>query len=206
MTDKLDSLEKKTVLNKTKLELEKESKAQAEEFSEHLEAVGQESELKAAKWVIETEKQNEKESQKVKDDLAEFFSDKKTRREVKTYSYYLAKLLYKSLLNSVVFPKGFQWRVTHNVRGVAVIIRDPRGQFQSKGFKPCGQQKYDLNALSKIYWACENVIDDYEEETSQKTSSQERNDQKKLIVSETETDSTGEGAVDKGSDSSKVSS
>lgn len=169
--DDVDKLEQKILKKqkaKTKLEEEKESKLKVGELEEELDLLGQESEEKAAKWVIETENKNVKERKDVQDDIKEFLNDK---QRFNTYEYYLAKLLYKAILGSVEWPKGFKWRSIHNTKGIALVVIDPKGQYFSKGFKPVHHPEYDLNALSRIYWACEDLIDNYEKENIEQNKS-----------------------------------
>lgn len=188
MQDDLDKLEKK-VSSKTKLEQEKEEKLKAGEFVEELEATGQENEDKAAKWIKEVEKANEKKVQEGRDEVKEFLKDKS---RFKTYEYYLARLLYKAIKGSISWPKGFQWRVTHNERGVAVIVKDPNKQWFSRGFKPAHHPDFDLNAVQKLYWACENLIQDFESNENNKNHKNNEEKNKTTEQNESGGDNSGD--------------
>lgn len=150
------------VLSKTELEAEKESKLLAGEFEEKIDAMGQENEEKAAKWVIEENDQIEKDKQKSLDDALHFYTDK--RKTVRGYGEALSRHLHY-LLNHYVDWAGmkFKYESTYSSRGVGVIVQGPDGQTFARGFKPCGEPKYDIHAMKTLIWQTENIVEEYKE-------------------------------------------
>lgn len=145
---------------KTKLEEEKTSKHLAGELGEKLEAMGQENEELAAKWVIEENDKVEQEKKKRADDTLHFYTDE--RKSIKGYTEALARHIH-ILLHNYVDWQGYKFlfESTWSSRGVGVMIQDPEGQVYARGFKPCGEPKYDIHAMKVLIWQTENVVDDY---------------------------------------------
>lgn len=134
------------------------------EVDEKLEAMGQEDEEKAAKWVIEENQNIELKREKDYNDTLTFF-DKK-RKKFSTYYEAIANLLNNLLDHYVDWIPGFHHETTVNqARGVGVILKTPDNQLYARGFKPCGEPKYDLHAIKVLIWQTENVIDEYQRQT-----------------------------------------
>lgn len=143
-----------------KRQLSKREKAKGE-FEEVLDEIGQENEEKAAKAVIELGDKEEAEKKKRLDDTLTFFNDQ--RKTFRDYYDALARQI-KVLLDHYVDWQdlGFEYQVTVNkARGVGVIVQAPDKKMFARGFKPCGEPKYDINAIKTLIYQTENVIDDY---------------------------------------------
>lgn len=144
----------------TKLDREKRSKRAAGEFEEKLDAMGQEDEYKASKAVIEENKRIEKKKQKDLDDALHFFS--KNNKRFTTYYQALARQIHHLLHNYVDWQGKWLYEATVNEgRGVGVMVKGPDGKIFARGFKPCGEPKYDLNALKVLILQTENIVDEY---------------------------------------------
>lgn len=150
-------------LGKTKLEAEKASRRARGELEERLDAVGQESEEKAVKWVIEENQERDKQKQKEFEDTLHFFIAK--RKTIKGYYEALARLTDNLLKGYIDWGGKWLYRATYNnARGVGVIIQDPDGNTFARGFKPNGEPKYDLHAVKVLILQTENIVDAYQEQ------------------------------------------
>jgi len=142
---------------RTKLDQERLLKKQTGEIIEYLDEAGQDDEEKAAKVVIEVEKQKEKEQ----------LEDEAKKREAvesalrftrKEYVYKLAETL-NYLAKGMDMPKGYYYRVGFNETKLNLIIHCLNGKKFGRGINPCGDTKYDINALAVLVSQCENTID-----------------------------------------------
>lgn len=129
---------------------------------EEIEVTGQESEEKAAKWVIELEKQKEARKKKEEADFATYF-DKQSKGKIKTYARQLELLLNHVLTYLVEWPPKYKFMTVSSPRGVGVMVKKPNGEYFQRGFKPVHDQKYDLNAINVLAMQVENTLADYKE-------------------------------------------
>lgn len=145
---------------RTKLDQERLLKHQTGEINEYLDEVGQENEEKAAKAVIEVEKQKAKEQEE----------DEAKKREViesalrftrKEYVHKLAETL-NYLAKGMDMPKGYRYWIGFDDTKLNLIIYCRNGKKFGRGIKPCGDTKYDINALAVLISQCENTIDKVE--------------------------------------------
>lgn len=148
----------------TKLEKIKEIKRQAGEDAEKLEAMGQESEHRAKKWVQEVGKQEREKEKKRVDDVMERLFD--SRKFVLTYKGLLIEEMRKEMgYWSEDLPRGFQWRVQSTEKGIVLWIRTPQGSYLAKGIKLSGEPEIDLNAIARLIVNGVQEMTKYEEKT-----------------------------------------
>lgn len=138
----------------TKLDKERNSKIEKGEALEILEAVGSENEKEGIRATIEFQTESQKRNQEKEDRLKDYLQDKSKSI---TYDSLLRNLL-DALCSQVELPEGYDYRVTSDERGIALIIKTPGGLY-AKGFKPCQDGKYDLNACRTIRDNLENTIE-----------------------------------------------
>jgi hypothetical protein len=146
--------------SKLKIDVERDLVKQEGEINEYLDATGQEDDAKAAKWVIETEKQKEKELQK--EQIKKVEELERTRKWTKKeYIFKLAEMA-NEMAKSLDLPKGYIYRINFNDEKLNVILKTPTGKFFGRGIKPCGITTYDYQAIETILLQCENTVDKLE--------------------------------------------
>jgi hypothetical protein len=143
-TPTLDSL--------TKLEAEQQSKINAGEEAERLSVLGQESDLKAKKWINEEYKKAAKEGEVAREKA--YFNLERLRSNKKRYNKYLAQILIRYLEDEQI-PKEYTLKVGWNRKGVDITIL----KFgYSKGVKPSGIPKYDVFGMKMLATQCGNTV------------------------------------------------
>lgn len=135
------------------------SQIKAEELADEVEQLGQEDEEKAVPLVIEKGKEEQSQKDKEFNDTLQFFDEK--RNSVKTYTTLLAQLANNVLKSYIDWPPKFDFKVTHSIRGVGVVIKDPLKRMYARGFKPTGEAKFDLHAVKTLVWQAENTIEEF---------------------------------------------
>ena len=138
----------------TKLDKERNAKIEVGEAVDYLESVGGENEKEAVKAVREFESENQKRDKEKEDRILELLHDKSKSL---TYQSLLRNLL-DGLIATIDLPEGYDYRVQSDEKGIALIIKTPIG-YWAKGFKPCMEEKYDLNAIRTIRDNLENTIE-----------------------------------------------
>jgi len=140
----------------TKLQAEKQRKILIHEEVEKLDVLGQESEKKAKKWIIEeakTSEQKEKEAGAAAMDI--LWTHK---RERYTYRKLLLTKLY-SLLTEMDWPSIYEYGVWFDGKGVMASIKDKFGKIHKRAFIPSYDPKYDLNACYRFSVWAEDILD-----------------------------------------------
>lgn len=128
--------------------------------NEYLDAVGQESEEKASKWVIEAQDEVVKQEQKEKDDRLQQLHDARKRKL--SYTQAASKMMYERA-KLIDWPKGYKWRV--GVSGddkINLTFVDRRGRGYGRGVRLTGVDYLDLNALHVLATQAENTVDQIE--------------------------------------------
>jgi hypothetical protein len=149
----------------TKLAAEKQSKKAMEEEMEELAITGQESEKKAAKWVIE--KGKEAQSEQKKEDTAQLEQlESKSRFKFEDYKRYLAGIMYKELFQTKI-PEKYSVRPFITDKGVGIAFNTPENRRFVRAFAPVNVPTYDLNACMKLVYTAEDKINALEEEGKQ---------------------------------------
>ena len=140
--------------------MNKASKLKVGQAEEYLNAVGQEDEEKASKWVIETQSQVEKTEKKINEDKRQQLLD--ARKKKMQYQEAAAKLLYERA-NTIDWPKGYKWRVGYRDDDkINLTFIDRTGKGYGRGIKLTGTDYLDLNAIHIIATQAENTVDQIE--------------------------------------------
>lgn len=154
----------------TPLDAQRESKLRAEEEAEKIDIMGQENEKKAAKWVMENQKEEDKKETKEKADTLEKLTD--ARGKVFTYKDALHQALQRELLSwSHQLPTGYRWQGGITEKGIVLYISTPDNQWYARGMKPLGLPQYDLTCLTGLIIKALASIDELEERKLKKTES-----------------------------------
>ena len=133
----------------TRLERHRVIKKQAGEDKEKLEAMGQESEHKAKKWVQEVGKEEDKKEKKRIDEVMTKLDASKSH--VMTYKELLIEEMRKEMgYWDDDLPTGFNWLPQSTEKGIVLWIRNPKREYYAKGIKLSGEPKYDLNAIARL--------------------------------------------------------
>jgi len=145
----------------TKLEAEKTRKKKIGKAVEVVDATGQESDKKAAKYVIEEGKKYQKEKKKQEDIVMEDLTNKVKGPKIATYIHTLCKQAHDMVL-SIGMPKEYQWGVWFDGKGIRLKVITPDKTTYNKAFKPTNDPKYDLFACNKLFWWAEDLYDGLE--------------------------------------------
>lgn len=158
----------------TKIEAEKESKKRAAETAEELEVLGQDNEVKAAKWVIEKGNKDRKKEDEKEAEVQWKLDDKK--KQVFTYTDLLLKELRQIMFDwEDQKPLGYKWAAVKDKKGLCLWIRDATGKYYAKGIKVSFLPKYDLNAISRMVARACDFMDSLEEKKNPVIQTQQPN-------------------------------
>ena len=125
------------------------SKQNANELIEEIDAMGQESETKAVKWVQEVEKRNEKEVQITENNLQEDLEKK--RRFTKNPYYNSLYTLALNELKEYDIPPGYNVDILLKTEGKLIFGLQKEGfRWYAKGMSICGEPKYDINCVERM--------------------------------------------------------
>lgn len=141
----------------------KDRKVQFGETIEKLDAMGQESEIKAAKWVKEVGKEEEKEEKEVELEKIESL-ERKARFSFSSYKQYLCQIIQDTLTNRINLRSEWKYRSFFSDKGVGLLLFSPDGRKFSRGFAPVNVPVYDLHACVSLCLNAENTIDKIEDE------------------------------------------
>ena len=130
------------------------------EQAEEIDAMGQDSETKAVKWVQERAKEDEKDENETI--AQETWKLQDSRKKVFTYRDALVQAMVRRMLEYDL-PKGFAWKIETPQQDIILVIGDPKGQMYARGLKPIGEPKYDLNAIDRVIWKALDAIDHLEQ-------------------------------------------
>lgn len=122
---------------------------------EELDAMGQENEVKAAKWVIEKGKEVDQEEQQIKDLAHEILE--KARKGKELYRQGLLKQVFR-LIHTMDVPMGYHIGAFYTSKGLVVWVMHKKKWF-AKGMKVTGEVKYDLNGVDRIMVKAADFID-----------------------------------------------
>ena len=140
----------------TKLEEEKVRKKLIQEEEEKLDVLGQKSDKKAKKWIIEegknTEKK-EKETDAVWQDVLHSSRKKKTD--------YYTKLMFrlKGMVDEIDWPKAYEYGVWFDGKGIVLAVKDKYKKNWKRVFVPSFDPKFDLNACFRFSMWAEDILD-----------------------------------------------
>lgn len=152
---KKDKFKKKHNI-KTEQEFDKKRQEVVGEVEEKLDAMGQRNEKKAAKWVIENEKEEEKILDEIKAErMYKLSASKKTSN---TYIKQVMQILYNKL-DELTWKKGYKWYVGWDGKGIVLSVQIKQGDVFKRAFKPCFEPKYDLGACETLTVWAEDLFD-----------------------------------------------
>mgnify|MGYP001578629582 CR=1 FL=1 len=134
-------------MGKTKYDLSKESKKKAWEEGERIDWLGQDSERKGAKAVIEENKELEKKEYKKTAEQLTKLNDIKRNEEV--YRQRL-RVIGQARARKYDIPKGFLWTLELTSKGIVLWIADPKRRTYARGMKISGNPLYDLNGIDRL--------------------------------------------------------
>lgn len=135
------------------------------EIEEKIDATGQESDKKAAKYVIEEGKKHQEKQKKKEEKELDNLSIKRKAPKIESYYFTLCKTIH-DLVQELQFPKTYDWGVWFDGKGIVLKIRDKYKKSHIKAFKPTHEPKYDLAACYKLAWWAEDLYDAIEGNTS----------------------------------------
>lgn len=139
-----------------------------EEEVAKIEEMGQESESKAAKVVIEEGKEQEKKDKKIEAEQLDTL-ETKSRFKFVNYKQYLAHLVAEIMRVEEICPKGWLWDAWANESGVGLTLLSPQRRKFVRAFKPVNEPKFDRFACTELVFSAENTIKKVNEEAKQKT-------------------------------------
>ena len=150
-----------------RFDAEKQSKMRVQEEAEKIDVLGQESEEKGAKWVIEEgEKKRKTEEEQEAQDQWKLHD---ARGRIITYSQLLLddmKRLMQQLATD--FPPNVAWLAVKNPKGVVLWIRSPDREWYARGMKICGTPKYDLQGITRLVHKGLDLIESWEPKEQEK--------------------------------------
>ena len=118
-----------------------------------LDAMGQESERGAVKYIQAEGEERKREDENKQDKFVEELK-RADRWSVKTYNQKLVDIMAEVIRERLDVPKGWFWDCWSSSRGVAILLKSPQGEKFTRGFKPCHDKVVDLNAASSLVeWA-----------------------------------------------------
>lgn len=128
---------------------EKVSKKNASDLAEEIDAMGQQSEEKAVKWVQEVENRNLKEQSN---------SESKNIEDLEHKRRYAKNPYYQSLYNLALqelkqydIPRGYNVDILLKEDGRMIFGLQKQGfRWYAKGMKVCGEPKYDINCVQRM--------------------------------------------------------
>jgi hypothetical protein len=126
---------------------------------EEIDSMGQESEIKAAKWVKEKGKEKDKEVEKEESKKLETL-EQKTKRVFLDYKQTLADILDKEAFVEE-FPKEWKYHVAVTEKGICMFVVSPEKKLYVRAISPVNEPKYDLTAVYSILESVWVLIEKY---------------------------------------------
>lgn len=142
-------------MGKTLLEEEKEQNKKIAEFEEELDVLGQDSEDKAAKAVIEKGKKNQKKEDKKRSDILAQLDD--NRNKIFIYKDVFFQK-FQEELEEYDIPKGFRWGVVKTDKGI-VLYFTYQGRNFARGMTISNNPLYDMNCADRLIGKALDAMD-----------------------------------------------
>jgi len=140
----------------SKLEEKRLRKKLAHEEAEKLEVLGQSSEKKAKKWIIEEAKKSTEKEKKIEAATMDILWTAK--HQANAYRKMLMTRLY-NMLTEIDWPKTYEYGVWFDGKGIIVAVKDKFKKVWKRAFMPTRKPKYDLAACFKFAVWAEDVLD-----------------------------------------------
>lgn len=136
-----------------------ESSVKVGEIEERLDAMGQESEAKAAKAVKEVYSEAESQEKKERWEVLNRLDSKRKGKKIFNYTESLA-IYMANKLKEEDFPSNWHFRVKLTAKDkIRLDIFSNQGQRMVRGIKISGEPKYDMHAAEKLaIWAGDNIL------------------------------------------------
>jgi hypothetical protein len=116
---------------------------------EELDAMGQEDEKKAAKFVIEKGKEDRHEEDEKRSEVEWKLHDNKGR--IFTYKDLLLNEFKRQMMEMYqMLPQGYAWMPFATKKGIALYIKDEQDKWYARGMIVSGIPKYDLNCVERM--------------------------------------------------------
>ena len=144
-----------------KIPLSKEKKIKLQEEAEKLLEMGQESDTKAAKSVIELSNKAEKEDFEEKEKVLDVL-DHKRKFQANPYKESVANYMH-SLLKEEGIPRSYHYMIEVLEKGIGLGVWNETGTLKAaRKLKIVGEPKYDMHAAMMFaYWAGDIIYKDY---------------------------------------------
>ncbi len=144
-----------------KIPLSREKKIKLQEEAEKILEMGQESETKAAKSVIELSNQAEKKDFEEENKVLEILTSKR-RFSSNPYKTAIANYM-NELLREEAIPLGYHYMIQVLEKGVGLAVWNQKGTLKAaRRLKVIGEPKYDKHAAMMFaYWAGDIIYKDY---------------------------------------------
>lgn len=126
------------------------------EAEEKLDAMGQESEKKAVKWVKEAAQEKEQ-AQKKKEELDLTLLDG-TRKKHSIYRQYLIHLLHDMVMTTET-AKHYTWGTWFDGKGIIIHVRDKYSKSHVRAFSPSYSPEHDLFKVAQFARWAEDIYD-----------------------------------------------
>ena len=153
------------MVRKTKFEIEKEKKREADETEYYYDQVDK----YGAKITIEDIEKEKAKEKKKKDDQK---TDLQSRKQLFSYEERLAKRCQNGL-NKIDFPEGWEYHALptygrsiriygkwfKSQKGVLVIVKSASGDVHTRGIRTSGDPSLDINAVDTLVVQAENTVD-----------------------------------------------
>jgi len=131
-------------------------KRQIAEAEERLDVLGQESDKKAKKWIIEDQKEKEKVEKKKEERKLDILDE--TKKNVHSYKFYLCKFLH-DLVVEIRLPETYSWGVWFDGKGIRVAVVDKFKKRKDRAFRITYEPKYDLEMCYTFAQWVEDIYD-----------------------------------------------
>ena len=128
------------------------------ETEETLAETGQDSEAKAAKAIIELQKEAEKREKEKEATWQEELARRRKSPRFLEYKRKLAELL-RERLGLVDWPRGYSYETFYNSKGVGLFFNSRFNRRYAQGISPTGDVRLDTNALHILATRAENTVD-----------------------------------------------
>ena len=148
----------------TKLEQEKQSRIMAEELAEEIDTLGQDSEIQAAKWVIEKGKEEEHQESEKEAEATWKLDESKNQ-----YSLYRERIYKeaKRQLETFDVPRGFRFDVALNENGLVFCFQTPLGKVFARGMKISTFVAEDLQGVTRMIHDALDQMEKMEEDAKE---------------------------------------
>ncbi len=147
-----------------RLDKERQTKKLLGEEAEKIDAMGQENERKAAKWVIEEGKQNQQVEDKIEAEEIEKLESKGKKGQLFGYADEIVQATIRRM-REFDKPQGFDWGVykTKNGRGIEIRYMRPDKRVFARGMDVSFSPNHDVNWIIRTIHKALDEMEAYDE-------------------------------------------